>query len=190
MKLNTEDILAEYCFFPQSNACSQSDKPDLTAYYKLVEEKEAYRENWNCLKQDLKESGRFGRVRDMEFSTEPHAFKVVLPVYDSGHQGIIFCISMMKKYIGIYFSDYQKEALVPIMNCTTPLQVSYYPFSPQQEEQARVALDIATRHFPDFQKFDNTYAGLPVGKVTIGADTYNEIDLFQAVFSTNVHGMI
>ncbi|MBX0332609.1 hypothetical protein K3G39_05105 [Pontibacter sp. HSC-14F20] len=188
--ITLENLLEEGWVTLVSNVYNQPAKPDLTTYYKLVEEKDAYRENWNCLLHEVRASSKFGRIRDMEFSTGLHAFKLVLPLKDSAHQGIMLCISMMKKHIGLYFSDLNKEALVPIMNCIFPFQVSYYPFSQEQASLGRQVLDLALKHFPDFQKFDNAFASEEISDVMIGSDYFKKIDPFQAVFTTNVHGVI
>ena len=166
--------------------------PDISvAYFNLVKEKEEYSESWDSLIAELEDCGRYYLVRDVGLTTLPHCFRVVLPFYKENHEGLMLCISMIGKLIGMYFSDYTKNALIPIyLNCNTPEVVSYYPFSPRQEDEARFVLDLVNKHFPTFQKFDNTYASVPIQNIILGEQVYRKVDLFQAIFSANVHGMI
>jgi hypothetical protein len=191
MLTHYKNIIVRYCNFFEDPMDKRPDPAITAAYFNIVEEKEEYRENWNNLIADLEECGKYYRIRDCSPPTLPHCFRVVLPFYKENYEGLMLCISMMGKLIGMYFSDLTKGALVPIyLNCNTPNVVSYYPFSSRQEEEARFVLDLVYKHFPAFEKFDNTYASIPVRNVTLGEHTYREVDLFQTIFSANVHGMI
>jgi len=188
--MDYKSTLSSYANFFEDMWDKKLDAAITGAYFKLVEEKERYREDWGKLIAELEDCRKYYKIRDCELATLPHCFRVVLPFYKENHEGLMLCISMIGKLIGMYFADYTKNTLVPIyLNCNTPEVVSYYPFSPRQEDEARFVLDLVNKHFPTFQKFDNTYASVPIQNIILGEQVYRKVDLFQAIFSANV-GMI
>lgn len=186
------EILRKYYSLTNTTPATNSLLKMAKNYESLVVEKESYRGAWQALVAELKSCPAFTRVRDADFATNLHSYRVVLPIAGAAHEGLMLCVSMAGKLQGIYFSNLHSHALVPLCSgrCTTPEQVSYYPFTKRQEELGRLVLAISHTYFPYFQKFDNIYASVPVEKVKVGEEQYDELDLFQAIFSANVHAMI
>jgi hypothetical protein len=164
-----------------------------SGYEQIVGTKEDYRQNWNSFLQSIRESQAAGRIKDMEFSTERHSFKAVVTLLDH-KEALIFCATMLGKFVGLYYAvTDSRQAYLPVVDYRkggVERHLSYYPFSEEQETLGRLVVQTALDCFPGFRKFDNYYAGVPVANITIGQMQHAKLDLFQALFCTNVHGLI
>lgn len=186
------DVLRSYYCLTNALPAMNNLLETAELYEDLIAAKDRHRQVWQALMADLKGCPAFTRVRDADFATNPHCYRVVLPIDGAAHEGLMLCISMAGKLIGIYYSNLNNYALVPFRagGCTTPAHISYYPFSKRQEELGRFVLALSQTYFADFHKFDNNYASVIVERVKVGEDLYDELDLFQAIFTANAHAMI
>ncbi len=168
------------------------DSKALESYENVVKEKESYRKDWSSFLSCIKGS-KFPRVVNLEPSSERHCFKASLS-FPNNNQGIILCISMIGKLVGIYYDQYYRgNNYLPMYNYrgnSENYTLSYYPATAEQEEFSRYTIETATSIFTSFQKFDNFYASKLVENIIVDRTRHEKLDLFQAFFCTNVHGTI
>ncbi|WP_254561812.1 hypothetical protein [Dyadobacter diqingensis] len=179
-------------------------KPELVKSWEL---KENLHPTWNYLIKELETfRWKFGPIRDMFYDSND-GFKAILRIKsemgDSELVGIIFHVSLIGNQIGLYYADSSKTEVNqnPIsparktsMLNTSPLtfvkDLSYFPLNQLHADCAPDLIAIIVQHFPDFKVFDNIYAECKVDSIQTEGGYYQNIDLFQVIFGTNIHGVI
>jgi hypothetical protein len=162
------------------------DKP---ALINALEEKELYRTNWNNLLYDVRKI-RTGnsRVRDCEVFAQRHSYNASFQ-YDGGKKGILFSVSFPFRVIGFRFAMFEEVETSVSTGKRYKEMLSYFPFD---AEMSGLSEDIKNRilsHFSSFEIFDNRDAAIRMGLILMDCNTYDDIELWRVLFSTNTDGI-
>ena len=190
--INYFDLLAEWFEFKGLNNHSVPTLIGTKRFEELLAKKKKLIQGWELLLEDLKQTNQFLRVKDMAPVTEQYCYKAILPFKIDPTEGIILHLSPIGNLFGFNYSNYSIEAPLPVKdyNGQSHNYLSYYPFSAEHENIAQQVKNIIIKNFRDFRHFDSLDANLPCYNITIEGNQYKKIDLFQALFGANLHGMI
>lgn len=171
-------------------------------YYKkgfeaIVSETTANYNKWLTLIESLRRHPNIRSVRDMDVQEGP-CYKAVLNIRVNDdierHVGIIVFLSFLGHYIGYYFSDSNglSASLKPIQTGSITIRdCSYSPIISEQEEILPEIIDVIKKEFPAFSVFNNEFADYKVPQIQMDSVFFRKnIDLFQAFFGINIHGVI
>jgi hypothetical protein len=150
--------------------------------------------SWNSFVFNLRDCNGIYRVTDRTNGAHPYSFK--LEILISNKFGIGFCMSLIGRLIGIYFTGQNSKSLVPIRNFPSAIDgisqetrnpfISYFPFSEDQLEVTFQLIELSELYFPDFKLFNNLTATTKVKNMVIGNRMILESDLFQVLFTNNM----
>jgi hypothetical protein len=68
--------------------------------------------------------------------------------------------------------------------------MSYYPFNHEQEDAAKIILEISTSIFDGYELFNNFFAATKYKDVIVDLTIQEEIDCFQIFFDHNIIGLV
>lgn len=132
-----------------------------------------------------------------------YLYNIMLSIEDNKYlRGICLMLSFVGNYIGIYYTDFYSETQLsnpsPIRvydnkfddGVDDMFDVSYVPFNETQIHFAKEVINLALKHFPNFSVFDNNYASQKISNIETYSGYYKETDLFQAIFTNYIHGLI
>lgn len=163
------------------------------AYHDACGKKAALMPQWNALLDALGEMPELGRIRDMYYD-QPHLFKAVMSFSEDHRQGIILHISMLGELIGFIFCDFNSEAVKGCIQVNdssiSHRHESYYPFSERQEVVKQLILKKVAEFFSTTAEFPWDQAGIKVERVFTWDRQLIRADLFQVLFTHNIHGLI
>ncbi|EOZ95627.1 hypothetical protein A33Q_2989 [Indibacter alkaliphilus LW1] len=153
-------------------------------YSKLGKMRSSYLPKWEKFAEKIRAFEEVYEVRDSSFQHGNHILSVKVRMDAPGCRGVVLLVSMLGLY-GLYFADYEKRALVPLEDGTGKGWYSYYPYDEEGEIFARKLFHEVGEFFPQYSKFDNAYASIPVKNIHL--DHFEkELDLFTAIFTNNI----
>jgi hypothetical protein len=180
-KLESCFFIYEKDFTEISNDNFMNDKPDLILG---IIEKENYRESWNLLIESLKKKQSL-RIRDMTIFGQRHSFNALI-TFSYNSSGLIFSINFPHKLIGFRYAEItEKVGTKKMEEILSYSKIGSITKSIKQEVEKEIYF-----YFPSFEIFNNKYADYKVSSIIIDGMDYKEIDLWQAFFSTNDHGVL
>ena len=148
---------------------------------------------WENFSELLKEITGCGRVMNRSALANPYSIMTEINL-SNGEDSLLVLLSALGDFYGFYFYSHTKKASWPvrlykrkrnerveIIQWEDP-QISYFPFS---EEQQMVVDQVETRlgkSFPGFVRFNSDLAVIPIYDIRIREEFYPKLDLFQVVF--------
>jgi hypothetical protein len=164
--------------------------PDALQYL-LTNKERLFGSAWTNLVSRFREMDDVHVVKDMSFDSY-NCCKVLLSMNVSNFDGIGIYLSLTGKFIGVYYCSLTKESPLPV---TTMFgidnHISYTPFF--NSDMAAFKTKIVTvvkQFFPEYEEFDNAYAGYQLTNIQLQTGYHKTIDLFQAIFDINLHSLI
>jgi hypothetical protein len=153
------------------------------SYQEACKEKNDRLKDWESFIAHLRRDSKL-RIRDAQH--EPwHGYKAII----SFGQGIGLCayLSFMGNLIGFYYmQDDTPKSKRQIIDDYE----SYDPCFERQTTFRELILRDLIQWFPEFTEFNNEYADYKIDQVHTYAGFKKNIDLFQVLFSDNIHGLI
>ena len=66
------------------------------------------------------------------------------------------------------------------------IDISYFPYSEIQIENAKQLMELSKEFFPDFVLFNNLFAGTTIEDLVIYGKNFYKSELFQVLFADNL----
>ncbi len=163
---------------------SFEDKPNLVFG---LSEKSRYLENWNRLLVKLRLNTK-GKVRDITLSGQRNSFKALLTYSnEEGYDvGITVCISFPFKLFGFAYSRFEHGK----NEKDNFLQNTYDVIEYGMNNVKACIENLVIENFIGFIEFEYEYASFTIERIVIDDLIYNDLDLWEVIFNTNVVGII
>ena len=141
-----------------SKLLSQFEANSFGEYNQAIFDKQNQILKWESFKKIIQELIIATKIRDFTQSSHPHCNKLAIGI-NGLTKGIVFNQSHLPKMVGFYYFDYSSDAIIPI-NSLNGLNknMSYYPFNHEQEDAAKIILEISTSIFDGYELFNNFFA--------------------------------
>ncbi len=178
-----------------------SIQSDTNEYYNdAKKEKQKYLPVWNEFVAEIRKMESVTRIRDTYYSSYPDTGKITIGLNENCEQGVTFNLSFRIKQMGIYYCHYKQIPKISIkgqpmlsidLNTYLPIynQLSYYPFSEEQERFTHLLIEKADTFFQDFKLFNNIFAAKKAQNVIIDMAIIKESDYFQVFFDNSMDGI-
>jgi len=159
------------------------------AYDEICKKKDAEVEIWNSLLHSLTSTHSI-RFKNMDFDL-PHGYKAFVkmpaPIF-----GVIFYLSFIGNLFGCFYGQentpLEKRPVARHPWTKSDGFESYEPCYESQIEMKNVVFTEVHKYFPGFVEFDNKYADYKIPEVQTFQGFAQNIDLFQVIFNTHIHG--
>jgi hypothetical protein len=173
-----------------SKLLSQFEANSFGEYNQAILDKQNQILKWESFKKIIQELLLTTSIRDFTQSSHPHCNKLAIGI-NGLTKGIVFNQSHLPKMVGFYYFDYSSDAIIPI-NSLNGLNknMSYYPFNHEQEDAAKIILEISTSIFDGYELFNNFFAATKYKDVIVDLTIQEEIDCFQIFFDHNIIGLV
>jgi hypothetical protein len=187
---NYFDLLSEWFEFDKEFN-HQTQRYWEKKYEEIKFKKELFRPKWNNILSALLSLNTFSRIKDMDAVTEHYCFKAILTFKNQPLEGIVLHISMVGGLFGFGFASHLIHPFISVISYEGRVHhdLSYYPFSLQQEKTAQEVGDLI-KGLIGFTHFDALNASLPCYGISIAGEKYERMDLFQAFFGTHLYGIL
>jgi hypothetical protein len=160
------------------------------AYKKAVETRDSKTQDWENLLDQIGKQKEVSFLRDMSFSSD-HSFEATISLEKKGQTGIVFYLSFLGDFIGVYFIDYNHTSSG--IRAIDGRVFEFLSFSAQNRKQMKSLSNLLREIsflFPSFKLFDNTYARKVFRNFFGTNGFYKEITLFEIFFSPHFHGIV
>jgi len=144
--------------------------------------RDAFFAAWGKFVNELSENNK-ARIRDFSEVGGRHSFNC-LYIYDNlavEPSGMIISISLPIKAVGFYCYKFQN-----ISEEETETVESYFPLDDEMKKIQQIIIKQLIMHFPAFGIFEPLCSDFKISKVMIDEKMYDNIDLWQILFTTNL----
>lgn len=177
------NILSKTFYLNGDISKGHSFKEDKIFLRQALEKKENLSNSWMKLIEALKKNGSV-RIRDFSEFGGRHSFNCVYIFRQKQTEsaGLIFSISIPFDAVGFYFYKFIKDS--------TDNYKKVGSYSPLDEEMKTIEHNIAScssKYFTEFEVFDSDIATYKIRTVEIDRAVYHKIDLWEAIFTTNLN---